>query len=260
MRDRHDRRSRGHAFARLDRARCAAPGRRHRPGRRPRGAALLLGDHRTAERRDAHASQPRGESDADRRRGAIRFSRTGGRAAVFPHLRHGRDHESRAHARRDRRDAAAFRARALPESAAGLADRARARGAADRRRAREAPGRGRVRPARAQDAVLGRGAARRRAHRSRSPASRRHGSAGLRHDGGEPGHALHRTGQGTCGNGRSTAAEHRVSDRGPRDGLRRRRRRARRGVGAGSAGNEGLPRQRGSNCTHARRGRLAAHG
>ena len=114
------------------------------------------------------------------------------RAAVLPHLRHGRDHEPGPAARRHVRHAAALRLRDVPARAAGLADRARAHRAADRRGARQASDRRPVTISRRAMAVLGRGAARARSSPRRCRRGWRAGAAGLRHDRGQPGHALHR--------------------------------------------------------------------
>ena len=84
------------------------------------------------------------------------------RAAVLPHLRHGRDHEPGAAAPGHERDAAALRSRGVPARAAGLAHRPGAHRAADRRGAGQAPDRRPLRPVERALAVLGRGAARAR--------------------------------------------------------------------------------------------------
>ena len=96
------------------------PGRRgargrDRPGSRPRRAAVLERHDRPAEGSHADAPQPRREHLPDA--GGASHARgrpCHRRAAVLPHLRHGRDHERAPAPRRDDRDDAAVRPRGLP--------------------------------------------------------------------------------------------------------------------------------------------------
>ena len=84
----------------------AAPGGRHaaggahRSGERHRGAPVLERDHRAAQGRDAHPPEPGGQPLPVLGHGWLRPVRRAGRrdrrAAVLPHLRHGRDHDARA--------------------------------------------------------------------------------------------------------------------------------------------------------------------
>ena len=73
-------------------------GRRHRPGEGPRRAALLERHDRAAQGRHADAPPSGRESAAVRGHAGLRVLRRAGhghgRAAVLPHLRHGRDHEA----------------------------------------------------------------------------------------------------------------------------------------------------------------------
>ena len=62
----HDRRDARHRIARLARDRQGSAGRVDRSGQRPLRAAVLVGHDRTAEGRDADASQPGGAVESDR--------------------------------------------------------------------------------------------------------------------------------------------------------------------------------------------------
>ena len=171
-------------------ARDAGARGRRRSGHAPRGAAVLERDDGVAKGRHADAPQPGREplpvrAHADDRRG--RSHHRG--AAVLPHLRPDARAQRRHPPRRDDRDDAALRLRAVPGGNRGAphhrllhraAHRARAGQASARRRARS------LEPALRQQRrrAAGRGAAARRGAACRPPPP-----AGLRPHGGEPGDA-----------------------------------------------------------------------
>ena len=165
------------------------------PGRRPRGrrrAPLLVGHDRSAERRDAHALQPRRQH----RPGApdLRPPRARGDALVppvLPHLRHaGADEHGTLDGRHDRDDAA-VRPPAGARARADLQGDALLRRAAGGAGARQASDRRAVRHVERRPDLLRRRPARRRARRrGRGPREVRC-RPGLRHDRAQPGQPCH---------------------------------------------------------------------
>ena len=142
------------------------------PAIRPRRPAVLERDHRAAEGRDAHPSQPDRERPADRRGVQDhRGRRPDRRPALLPHLRADRDHEPRHPQRGDRRDDAAIRPRAVPVADRAAPGDARQRRPADRPRPGQAPGDRRRRPLEPAPDHVRRRPARRRAVATPSPSA-----------------------------------------------------------------------------------------
>ena len=109
---------------------------RHRPGTRPRAAAIYRRHHRHAQGRDADPPEPVGQRAPDRpgRPAPRRARRDDGRAAVLPRLRQRLRPQPHGGGRRLHRHAAALRCGTMPE---GHYPHARHR---DARRADDVPG------------------------------------------------------------------------------------------------------------------------
>ncbi len=224
---------------------------------RPGVAAVLERHHRPAQGRDADAPEPRREHDAVRRLPRRRPRRPRDRLpAVLPHLRPDRGPERLPAPRRGDRDHAALRAGAVPAADPGPQDHDRLRSAAGRGRAGQAPARRQLRPVVAAHDHVGRRAARQRPAARVRRAARHRGLPGLRPHRDESRHprvAQRRTLH--TGRRRNAPGEHRGTYRGPRNGHRRRPRRA---LDPRAAGDGRLSRECRGDCSDHRCGRLAA--
>ncbi len=153
-------------------------------------ASLFQRDDRAAQGRDAHPPQPRREHRPVREHaGAGRPRHHARRAALLPHLRHGRHHEPRDLRRGDGRDDAAVRARGVPADRREVQDHVRERRSAARPRVCKEPDRRQVRSELSPHALLGRRAAGRKHGDRRVRASRLQGRPGIRPDGNVARHA-----------------------------------------------------------------------
>ncbi len=204
----HDRRDAGHSVARLARDRQGSAGGVDRSGQRLVRAAVLVRHDGLAEGRDADPSQPGGPAESDRCDRKRSDAGAARRAAVLSYLRHGDPRDAWADARLNDRHDAEVRVRAVPEGAAGLADRDRSHRPAGGRRTRQAPGGRQLQVPALEISVFGSRAARTRADRRRRETAQRQDPAGLRHDRGEPGHALHRRRHRAVRHGRTADAQH----------------------------------------------------
>ena len=133
-----------HRPARLPRP---GPGRRDRPGGRPRAAALLQRHHRPAQGCDAHPPRVHRQRAADRRRAQDRAGRPHARRRPpVARRRLGCGRQLRVPRRGDGRHPAPVRAARVPRGDPGAPDHPDRRGAAGRARAGPPPRGRRVRP------------------------------------------------------------------------------------------------------------------
>ena len=207
----------GDSLRRVARQRGRPAERGDRSTARPGGVALLERHDGSAEGRDAHPPQPRGQPAADG--SGVHGSRARGspdrNPPVLPHLRNDLRDELQHLPRLHRGDDAALRAGSVSRAARETQDHVRSPGAADRAGPREASRRREARSFGAAGDCLGCGSAQCGPVSSVRRAPGLLGAAGLRAHRDEPGDSREqrRSGEGRAGFRGAVRLQHRVQDR-----------------------------------------------